>query len=376
MKEELTKTKKILFICATSKMVLNFRADLIKKFQENGYSVSVVAFDDKYSKEISGLGVNFYCANDNNRSVNIFKFLSLKGKYLKLIKEIQPDIVFTFMMKPNIFGVRAAKKAGVKKIFSMVEGAGDVFVYNSLKWRAIRFVVTRLYRKAFKCVNSVFFLNNDDKAEFVRRKLVDENKSLIVHGIGVNTYKFAFSEVKNEQTFLMVARLTHAKGVMEYCKASRIVKKKYPTAQFELLGGEGAITVEDIKEYIDDGSIVYYGETDDVVQYLDNAGVFVLPSYREGFPVSTMEAQAIGRAVITTDSVGCKDTVNDGYNGFLIETKNVDALVEKLVYFINNPEAVKTMGKNARKYAEENFCHNKINQSIFNVVNCKGEVND
>ena len=369
MKEELTKTKKILFICATSKMVLKFRTELIKKFQENGYSVSVVAFDDKYSKEISELNINFYCANDNNRSVNIFKFLSLKGKYIKLIKEIQPDVVFTFMMKPNIFGVRAAKKAGVEKIFSMVEGAGDVFVYNSLKWRAIRLVVTRLYRKSFKYVNSVFFLNNDDKAEFVCRKLVDENKCQIVHGIGVNTDKFAFSEVENKQTFLMVARLTQAKGVMEYCQAARIVKGKYPHAVFGLLGAEGNITKKDIKAFIDDGSIVYYGETDDVRSYLKDCSVFVLPSYyREGFPASIMEAQAVGRAVITTDSVGCKDTVNDGYNGFLIETKNVDALVEKLICFINNPDSVKVMGKNARKYAEENFCHKKINEIILNNV--------
>lgn len=129
MKEELTKTKKILFICATSKMVLNFRADLIKKFQENGYSVSVVAFDDKYSKEISGLGVNFYCANDNNRSVNIFKFLSLKGKYIKLIKEIQPDVVFTFMMKPNIFGVRAAKKQVWRRFFPWLR-ALEMFLFT------------------------------------------------------------------------------------------------------------------------------------------------------------------------------------------------------------------------------------------------------
>lgn len=362
--------KKILFICTTSKMVLAFRGDLIKKFQSEGYSVSVVAFDDKYGKQITDtLGVDFYCANDNNRSLNPLKMLSLKKKHYEIIKMVNPDVVFTFMMKPNIFGVCAAKKAKVKKIFSMVEGAGDVFVNQGVKWRAIRFVVKKMYKKSFKHVNSVFFLNNDDKNEFIRRKLVSEDKCKVVKGIGVNVDKFAFSEVKNPQTFLMVARLIRTKGVIEYCKAARIIKNKYSAVQIELLGGEGTITAEDIKEYIDDGSIVYHGETNDVRDYLVNCGVFVLPSYyREGFPMSIMEAQSIGRAIVTSDNIGCRDTIQDGYNGFLVKVRDVDAIVERMEYFILNPDKVVEMGKNARKHAEENFDCDIINEKIYSII--------
>lgn len=362
------KRKEILFICAKSKMVLNFRVDLIKKFQDKGYSVSVAALDDNYAEKISDLNVDFYCVNDDNRSINPFKFLSLKRKYYNLINKINPDVVYTFMLKPNVFGARAAKKVGVKKIFSMVEGAGDVFVYNTYKWRIVRFIVERLYKKALKVTNKTFFLNNEDRAEFLRRKLVSESKSEVVHGIGVNIDKFAFKEILNPQTFIMVSRLIPSKGVLEYCKAARIVKSKYPTALFGLLGWEDYLTRADIKEYVDDGSIIYYGETDNVIPYLENAGVFVLPTYREGFPVSVMEAQSVGRAVITCDTNGAKDTVIAGYNGFLVNVSDVEELAEKMEYFILNPEKVIEMGKNARKFAEEKFDQKKINEYLFSVV--------
>ena len=149
--------KKILFICNTSHSVITFRKKMVMKMVENGYAVSVVAFDDEYKTELESLGVTFYLLQDKNRSLNPLKILSLKNRYCKLIKQINPDIVFTFMLKPNVFGVRAAKKAGVENVFSMVEGAGDVFIYNSLKWKVIRFVVCKLYRRSFKNYKKVFF---------------------------------------------------------------------------------------------------------------------------------------------------------------------------------------------------------------------------
>ena len=311
--------KKILFICATSKMVLHFRVDLIKKYQSEGYKVSVVAFDDDYGQEIRDLGVDFYSVGSNNRSLNPFKVLSLKGKYLKIIKTVQPDVVFTFMLKPNVFGVLAAKKAGITSIYSMVEGLGDAFTYNSLKWRVIRKLVSALYKRSLKIPNKVVFLNEDDKKEFIARKLVKEDKAIVLGGIGVNLCQFNCPPIPFNNIFLMVARLNAAKGVYEYLNAAREVKKQYPQAVFGLLGGQGQIRAEDIKQYLDDDSAIYYGETDDVRPYLQGASVFVLPSHREGFPVSIMEAQACSRCVITCNTAGCKDAVKDGFNGFLVE---------------------------------------------------------
>ena len=360
--------KKILFICAASKMVLHFRTDLIKKYQSEGYGVSVVTFDSQYGEEIKGLGVDFYCIGSSNRSLNPFEILSLKKKYVSIIKEVKPDVVFTFMLKPNIFGAAAAKKVGVKKIFSMVEGAGDAFTYNTLKWRIVRSVVVLMYKKAFKIPNKVFFLNCDDVNEFVRRKMISKERCELVKGIGVNLDEFVFETISNYDSFLMVARLNVAKGVIEYCNAARIVKKSYPDATFGLLGAEGNLTTEDIKEFIDDGSIIYHGVTDDVRPYLRECGVCVLPSYREGFSVSIMEAEASGKPVITSDAAGCKDAVRDGYNGFLVPVKDVETLAERMVYFLNNPDKVKEMGKQAREFAETYFDYKKINDYIFNVV--------
>ena len=256
--------KKILLLCVTSQNVITFRARLIKALQEKGYAVSVVAFDNEYKEDIAKLKVDFYCIEEKNRSMNPLKILSLKGKYKKLIKQINPDIVFTFMLKPNTFGVLAAKSAGVENIYSMVEGAGDAFIHNSLKWKIVRSVVCALYRKAFKHSKKVFFLNTDDKTEFIQKHLVTAEQCEIVHGIGVDLEKFSFKPLQNTKTFLMVARMLETKGVYEYCKCARLVKQKYPDAVFNYLGAEGTVKLADIQEYIDDGSITYLGTTKDV----------------------------------------------------------------------------------------------------------------
>lgn len=360
--------KKILLICNTSTTVMTFRVPLIRALKDKGLSVSVIAFDDKRKSEIEAEGVDFYCVKGSNTSLNPFRILTLKNGFCKVIKKIKPNIVFTFMLKPNTFGVLAAKKADVSDIYSMVEGAGDAFVNNNLKWKIIRFVMCRLYKKSFKFVKKVFFLNNDDKSEFVRRKLVKESQCEIVHGIGVDLEKFDYKPVKTHNRFLMEARLTRTKGVFEYCECARVVKKKYPEAEFYYLGAEHSLKVSDIQEYIDDGSINYLGETTDVRPYLENATLLVLPSYREGMPMSVMEAESIGRPVIATDCIGCRDAVVNGYNGFLVPVGDYEQMAEKVIWCIEHPAETEQMGKNARTFAEEHFDQKKINEKIIEVM--------
>ncbi len=360
--------KKILLITPTSEQVVGFRKKLIEYLQKGGYSVSVLTFDKEKEREIEARGIKLYCVEDKNRSLNPFKIISLKKKYCKVIKEINPDIVFTFMIKPNTFGVLAAKKAGVRRIYSMVEGAGDVFINNGLKWRVIRKGVCRLYRKAFNNCQKVFFLNNDDKEEFIQRKLVKSEQCEIIHGIGVDLEKFAYKPIKNHKTFLMVARMLRTKGVYEYCECARRVKQKYPDAVFNYLGAEGTVSLADIKEYIDDGSINYLGTTNDVRPYYEECCVYVLPSYREGMPMSVMEAEALGRGIITSDCVGCRDTVVEGYNGFIVPRSDYMMMAEKVIWCIEHPKEAEEFGKNARRFAEENFDEKKINEKIIGVI--------
>lgn len=360
--------KKILLVCVTSQNVITFRKSLIKALQDNGYSVSVIAFDRDYEEEIIALGVDFYCIEDSNRSLNPLRILTLKSRYKKLILKIAPDTVFTFMLKPNIFGVLAARSAGVRNIFSMVEGAGDVFVNDSLKWKAIRSVVSFLYKASFKHARRVFFLNTDDIEEFTLRKLLPKEKCELIHGIGVDLDHFAERPVTNHRSFLMVARMIKTKGTLDYCECARRVKKVYPDAEFNYLGGEGNITVEDIREYIDDGSINYLGTSKDVRPFLDKCTFLVLPSYREGCPVSVMEAESVGRGILTTKTPGCKDTVDEGYNGFLVECHDVDSMVERCIFVIEHPDKADEMGVNSRHFAEEHFNQHLINEQIISVL--------
>lgn len=360
--------KNIVLICVTSQDVINFRCGLINQLKQDGYQVSVIAFDNNYQQEIESLGVTFRCVEGSNRSVNPFEILTLKGKYQKTIKELQPDIVFTFMLKPNTFGVLAAHSAGVKNIYSMVEGIGDAFVNNSLKWRVVRAVVSFLYKRSLRHSKRVVFLNPDDMAEFTSRGFVKKEQCMRINGIGVDLNRFEQKPLKNRNRFLMVARMLKTKGVYEYCECARRVKKLHPDTTFGYLGGEGNVTLDDIKEYIDDGSVDYYGTTKDVRPYLEDTTFLVLPSYREGLPMSIMEAESVGRGIITTNNVGCKETVSEGYNGFLVECHNTDELVEKCLYVLDNPNEAEIMCANSRTYAEKNFDSEKISKQIIEVL--------
>ena len=360
--------KKILLIAVTSQSVMTFRRSLIAELQNNGYAVSVIAFDREYEQDVLDLGVDFYCIEDSNRSVNPLRILTLQRRYARVIQAIAPDTVFTFMLKPNIFGAPAARSAKVKKIYSMVEGAGDVFINNSPKWKIVRAVVCFLYKRAFRCSDKVFFLNTDDISEFTSRGLLPEAKCSLIHGIGVDLVYFSQKPLQNRKSFLMVARMLHNKGVIDYCECARRVKKKHPDAYFGYLGGEGNVTLSDIKDYIDDGSVDYLGTAKDVRTYLESCTCLVLPSMREGCPVSVMEAEATGRAIITTNNVGCRETVTENYNGFLVDCHDVDAMVEKCEYLIDNPEEAEKMCRNSRIFAEEHFDQSKINKQIITIL--------
>ena len=366
--------KKILLICNSSQNIYTFRLPLIKRLKEEGFEVYTIAFDKDYEDTLKEEGVSLHCINDKNRSLNPFKILSLKNKYYKIIKQISPDIVFTFQLKPNIFGALAAKKAGVDKVFSMVEGAGDAFINKSFKWKVINFVECKLYKKAFKHVQKVFFLNNDDANEFVSRKLLKEQQATVVHGIGVDLERFKSKPVdKKSNKFIMIARMLETKGIYEYCKCAEIVKKSHPEAEFMYLGAEGSVKVADIQNYIDSGAVNYLGTAKDVKPYIESSLAMILPShYREGLPMTIMEAESIGRAIITTDNIGCRETVEEGFNGYLVDCFDVELMAKHCIELLENKELAETLGKNSRKFAETHFDQKTINTQILEILNNKG----
>lgn len=358
-------------IVVASQNVITFRQNLIRKFISIDYQVSVIAFDREYEKEIKELNVDFYCIEDNNRSTNPLKIMKLKKRYYAILKQINPDIVFTFQLKPNLFGTTASKRLTNARVYSMVEGVGDVFIKTGFKWKMIKKYVCHLYKKAFEYSNKVFFLNEDDEKQFIKLKLVKAEKAVVINGIGVDLDKFEYKPIDvSSNSFVMIARMLRTKGVFDYCKCAEIVRKTHPEAKFLYLGAEGDVKIADIKKYIDNGDIYYIGSVKDVRPYVEQSLLVLLSSYREGKPMSIMEAESIGRGIITTNVVGCKDTVVEGYNGYLVDEGDCESMARHCIDILENKELAVEFGINSRKYAEENYDQKKINDEIISIVNC------
>ena len=357
--------KKIALICPKSSTIISFRMSLIQELIKRQYEVSVIAFDDNAKEVVEKTGARYYVVEDDNRSLSFFKILTLKNRLYKVLKEINPHMVFTFMLKPNIFGVLAAHKLKIKTIYSMVEGLGDAFINNTLKWKIIRAIEVFLYKMSFKHVNKVLFLQNDDRVEFLKRRIVNASKSEIINGIGVDLESFSFSEITNSSRFIMLSRLLKTKGVIEYCEAATIVKKEYPDAEFVLAGAAADFDKSTIDQY---PAVQYLGVISNPKEELEKSGIFVLPSYREGMPISIIEAMAVGRPIITCCTIGCKETVIDGENGLFAKVKDSHDLAQKMIYLLKNPLEAQRMGREGRAMAELLFSAKTINNYLCNQI--------
>lgn len=237
--------------------------------------------------------------------------------------------------------------------------------------------MSMLYKKAFRCADVAIFQNNDDKNQFVSEHLVKEDKCKTVNGSGVNTEKFAVADYPEQTTFFMLSRVMYSKGIREYLRACEIVKAKHPEVRFMLLGAceniQDSLSEDDLKPYIEKGIIEHFGETDTVSDYYKQCSVYVLPSYREGTPRTVLEAMSMGKAIITTDAPGCRETVKDGETGFLVPVRDAEAVADKMIEFIENPQLISEMGQASAKYCREKFDVNKVNEDMCKYLSIKGE---
>lgn len=355
-----------------------FRGPLISALRDCGFKVLALApnYDDAVREAVRDWGgIPIDCAI-NRTGMNPFLDLANAYRLSKQLKELAPDLVLGYFIKPVIFGTLAAWSARIPTRLAMIEGLGFVFTPGpksfSLPRRFLRWGVMVLYRFSLARTQKTLFLNPDDMQEFISRRLVSANKTLCVGGIGVDLDAWQPSPlVTLPITFLLIARLLREKGVIEYVSAARAVKKEYPTARFILLGGvddnPGAVTTSEVEEWVNEGIIEWHGHVP-VRAWISQASVYVLPSYREGVPVSTQEAMAMGRPVITTDVPGCRETVIDGVNGFLVPPQDTEMLADRMMRFIRNPELVDLMGKESRRLAIEKFDVKKINQRLIEIL--------
>ena len=313
---------KIAVISPKNRTVYNFRGDLIKDMIRLGHTVIVTGPNAIDVEKIEALGARFIKIPLEKNGLNVFDDLKYFFRLFTFFKREKIDLSFGYTIKPVIYGSIAARLAGVKNINAMVTGVGYLFTADTFKSKLLRCLALFLYRIGFACADRAIFQNPDDRDEFIKYRLLKEKKCHVVNGSGVNMNRFAPAPLPDTLTFFMLSRMMKSKGVREYLKATAIVKERYPDVRILLLGAleniQDSLSFEDLKPYIDQGVVEYFGETDDVSAYYAMASVYVLPSYREGTPRTVLEAMAMKRPVITTDVPGCRGTVIDGETGFLV----------------------------------------------------------
>lgn len=381
-------SKKIILIGNTSSTMLGFRSDLIKELVRN--HCKIYAFVCEYSEEhlenIRQLGAIPIVYKMNRGGLNPFADLKTVFELKKYIIQIKPDIVFSYFTKPVVYGSLAAKISKVSKIIGMIEGLGTPFTVHkhgqSLKVKLIRFIQVRLYKMVFPFLDKIIFLNPDDPIDLIQDNHIKIKKNAIemLGPIGLNLAEFHYQRWDETQnlSFIFIARLLAEKGIFEYLEAAKIVKQEYPNVTFKIIGGLDhenpyGLTQEQLDEVVATGVVEYPGFVTDVAKRIQDSAVFVLPSYyREGVPRSTQEAMAIGRPVITTDVPGCRETVVNGVNGFLVPKWDPQALAEKMCYFIENPEFINIMGSESYKIAQENFDVSKVNKKLLEIMGLEG----
>lgn len=358
---------KVLLIVTTAQIVRLFRTDLINTLIERGHEVTVVA--DFSQGSVDGEFVKIDVSL-TNRSKSITKSLKYYKQIKQAVRSVAPDVVMTFMIKPNTLGVLAARSvAPHARIFAMVEGMGVVYTSKSVKYRLVKVITDFLYKRSMRTVDGLFCLNKYDADYFVKGRFIDGQKVHCIPGIGVNLKDFDCSEVQNFSKFVFVARMLKEKGVEEFCRIATEVKKEYPDAQFEMYGAEEKETSGCIRAHEAAGDVKYCGTTSDVVGVLKSAAALILPTYyREGSSRIIMEAMACGRAVIASDTIGCDHLVEDGSTGYLVPVRDVDGFVKAVKTLLSSQEIVKKMGEQGRRRAESMFDADKINENICRIV--------
>ena len=359
---------RFILVSPKNRTAYNFRGDLIKRIISCGYEVIVTGPNRVDVEKIEALGAHFVEIPMNKNGVNPKEDLKYQKALYELFKKEKPDVVLGYTSKPVIYGSIAAKKAGVPHKVAMITGCGYAFTAQTKKAKAIRAVMSVLYKKALNCADTVIFQNPDDREQFVSSGLVKSEKCRVVNGSGVNTNRFSVADYPDKITFFMLSRVMYSKGIREYLRACELVKEKHPEVRFMLLGAceniQDSLSKEDLAPYVEKGIIEHFGETDRVEDYYKQCSVYVLPSYREGTPRTVLEAMSMGRAIITTDAPGCRETVIDGKTGFLVPVKNAEAVAEKMTEFIENPELIKTLGAASAEYAREKFSVDKVNDDM------------
>jgi len=323
---------------------------------------------------LESLGAEVFETPLQRNGTGIWTDISYLSMLTRLFKRLRPDLLLTYTIKPNIWGGFAASRAGVPSV-SMVTGLGYAFSGAGGGWalKISRWLARRLYRASTRRNIRVIFQNPDDRDDFCGQGcLADKTKIRMVNGSGVDLQRFRNAPVTEAPAFVMIARLLVSKGVREYIEAARLVKQRHPEAQFILVGpqdhGPDSINHELYSCLVNEGIVSWTGPTEDVRPAIRDAAVVVLPSYREGTPRSVLEAMAMGRPIVTTDAPGCRETVVNGENGFLVPVRNSEALAKAMSRFIEEPTLIAAMGERSYEIVRKKYAVEKVNSEVLKIL--------
>jgi glycosyltransferase involved in cell wall biosynthesis len=342
---------RVAIVLNTSWNIVNFRMNLIRSLMAEGHEVHTIAPKDDYSQQLIDEGCHFHELKMDSRGANPIKDFALIFELYGIYRNVKPDIICHYTIKPNVYGSLAAALLGIPTI-NNVCGLGTVF----LKKDAVSAVAMFLYKISFRFPKKVFFQNPDDLNLFLEKKLVPATVVDLVPGSGIDLQKFKPTGFSRNQrfTFLLISRLITDKGVLEYIDAVKKLKKEGINARFQILGAKDpehkrGIQTEVIDEWINSGTIEYLGTTSDVREFIHRADCVVLPSYREGTPRTLLEAASLSKPIIATNVPGCHHVVTDQYNGLLCRLKDADDLADKMKTITTfSDEKLAQLGANGR----------------------------
>lgn len=365
--------EKVMILGSFAESLVRFRGRLIEELLNAGREVVACApeIPAAVREYLEGMGARVIEVPMRRAGLNPLSDAALLLHLVRLLRRERPDVLFAYTIKPVVYGGIAVRLVGGIRFTPMITGLGYAFTSGGgLRRRVVSSLAQMLYRFALTSATRVFFQNPDDLAVFIDGGILGLGApTQLIAGSGIDIYEFQPTPLPQAAVFLMIGRLVADKGVREYASAASMVRKVYPSARFLLAGwvdeNPTAITATELGEWVASGNIEFLGKLEDVRPALSLCSVYVLPSYREGTPRTVLEAMAMGRAVVTTDAPGCRETVVSGENGFLVPSRDAASLALQLKELVAKPGLLAQLGKRSRAIAEDRYDVRKVNAEII-----------
>jgi|WetSurMetagenome_2_1015567.scaffolds.fasta_scaffold01070_12 glycosyltransferase involved in cell wall biosynthesis len=365
--------KKIVYVINVDWFFISHRLPLALEAKRRGYDVSIATTDTGRFKELHDLGFTLYDLKIDRSGTNPFVEFVVIFKLIRILKKIKPEIVHNVTLKMSLYSSIASWFVPLPKVINAISGLGYNFTLERTTFP--RKIIVLMMKLAFKRRGFTFIFQNPDDFQLFKKFHFDNgNKFCIIKGAGIDLEKFAFTDRKSGGSinFIMTSRILKDKGISEFIAASKLVYKRYPTSRFTLVGGTdkknpASYDENELRNELAGTNIIWLGHRNDIFELLRDSDVMVFPSYREGLPKSLLEAASVGLPIISTDTIGCRECVDNGINGFLVPVGNSKLLAKRMIELIENPESIHRMGKASRIKAEKEFSLSMVLSKSFEL---------